>query len=469
MNHKGKKLIQDILIFALGNIGSKLILFFLVPLYTNYMSRTEYGTADLVFTVAQILIPLLSVTVFDAVVRFGLIRSNRPEDVLLCAFAVLGVGTAAAVLITPLFRYYAAVAPWRWYLCAYTILSMGVSVSLNYLKVRDRNLLYSIASLAQTLVLAVMNIVLIVSCRMGIAGYLLSNVISCAFAFLLIFLVGRIGHDLRSACFRRELLREMVVYSAPLILNNIAWWIIHSSDKIMVELMIGAAALGVYTVATKIPSLINVFISIFSQAWGLSSIREIEQTEDTSFYSEVFSIYTLLAFLAASGLIAITKPFMQVYTGADFRQAWQYVPFLLVSAVFSAVSAFYGSMYAALKKSRNNMWTTLAAALVNIILNYIFILEVGVWGAVIGTVAAYVAVALARAADVQRMLPLHISWARFAVSGSLLFVQAFAVSFGFLPYVTSALCFAALAAVNAGTLRMMAAKTGLRPQSGHDR
>lgn len=64
MNNKYNKLVKDTLIFALGSIGSKFILFFLVPLYTNCLTTEQYGIADLVFTIAQIFIPIISLVIF---------------------------------------------------------------------------------------------------------------------------------------------------------------------------------------------------------------------------------------------------------------------------------------------------------------------------------------------------------------------------------------------------------------------
>ena len=65
MNKKFKELVGNTLIFALGSLGSKLIVFLLVPLYTNLMTPSEYGTAELVFTIAQMLFPFVSVVIFE--------------------------------------------------------------------------------------------------------------------------------------------------------------------------------------------------------------------------------------------------------------------------------------------------------------------------------------------------------------------------------------------------------------------
>ena len=85
-----KTLLKDTLVFGLGNLGTKLILFLMVPLYTNFLSDAEYGIADLVFTIAQLMSPFLSVVIFDAIIRFGLSEKEKKEDIILVGVIVLG-------------------------------------------------------------------------------------------------------------------------------------------------------------------------------------------------------------------------------------------------------------------------------------------------------------------------------------------------------------------------------------------
>ena len=75
---KVKTLLKDTAIFALGSVGSKFIMFFLVPFYSFYLSTEEWGVADLVFSAAQVVIPIVSIVIFDAVIRYGLFYKERP-------------------------------------------------------------------------------------------------------------------------------------------------------------------------------------------------------------------------------------------------------------------------------------------------------------------------------------------------------------------------------------------------------
>lgn len=448
MKKKTLDLLKDTLLFATGSIGSKLILFVMVPIYTNYLTEAEYGISELVFSMGQLLIPFLSLVIFDAVVRFGLSKEERAEDVLLIGLLVFAAGSLVTVAITPLFGLYDALAEWKWYMCIYIIFNMLCSILGCYVKSVDKNKLYAAVSILQTLVMALLNVLLLVVWCTGVRGYLLSTIVASILASVVLFVFGGMAGALKKASFRPELLKKMVAFSAPLILNNVSWWVIHSSDKVMIEWMVGAAALGIYTVAAKIPALINVLISIFSQAWGISSIKEAESEDGLAFYSDVFGVYSMIAFGACIAITAVIKPFMSIYVGDAFAAAWKLVPLLLLSASLSAVGSYFGSLYGVLKKSAENMATTLVGAGVNLVINYFLILRIGVMGAVIGTVAAYFVIAFLRLHGVRRYISIRVKWSRFYLSMGIATVQAICVAAEFYILPVSALAILLFAGTN---------------------
>lgn len=452
---KYKRLITDTFIFALGNLGSKVILFFMVPLYTNFMSKGEYGTADLVFTVAQLLVPFVSLVIFDAVLRYGLAKNADKKSVLKSSLVVVLIGSLVTVIVTPAFILYKPLSEWRWYLCIYVILTMLGNVELNYLKMIDKNNAYAIISVLHTLVLAVANVVLLANLHWGIRGYLIATILGSATTVVLSVFPGHIVSAMKEGRVDKILLKDMIKFSSPLILNNVSWWVIQSSDKIMIEAMVGPATLGLYTAATKIPSLINVIISIFSQAWGISSIREFESTNDKSFYSDVFVSFSVIGFGASVCINVIVKPFMSIYVSKAFAESWRFVPLLLVSASFSAVASYFGSLYGALKKSVNNMCSTLCAAVINIIVNYLCILWLGAWGAIIGTVIAYSILALYRMIDVLRFIKFDPHWKVFLLNSSIVITQAILVSLDFHIMIVSIISVVVFAFVNRKTIIKM--------------
>lgn len=436
MNQKYKKLLGDMGIFALGAFGSKLVLFLLLPIYTHVLTDSEYGIADLVFTIGDLLMPFVSLAIFNGLLRYGLIQGKKNNS-LLCTCIVFLFGSTATVILTPIVGLYRPISDWKWYACAYVIAHFARSNSLVYLKVKNKNKLYSILCIAQALALVGCNVLLLIVFKLGIQGYLLSTIVSNALLSIMAFVLGGTWQDLKAATFEKTLLKEMAVYSFPFIFNDVSWWIIHSSDKIMIEWMIGGAMLGIYTAASKIPSLINVVTSIFSQAWGLASIKEYDSSNETSFYSSVFKYFSIVIYGAAILIIAIIKPFMAVYVGKAFFESWRFVPLLLVSAVFLALTNFTGSLYGALKKSKYIMLTSNIASVVNIVLNYIFIKMVGAYGAVIGTVSAYFIVSFLRLADLRKRMGIDFQIKKTVMLTIIVLVQAIMVGLDYHIYLVS--------------------------------
>ena len=273
-----------------------------------------------------------------------------------------------------------------------------------YLKVKDKNKIYSALSILQTLTLVIFNVVFLIFLKMGIQGYLLSYILSNIVTAIGTVIFGKIYHDLKISERNMVLLKAMIAFSVPYILNDLSWWVIHSVNKVLIEFMLGSALLGIFTAASKIPSLINAVASIFTQAWGISSIKEYDSSNDTSFYSRVFDYFIVFVFGACIAANTIMKPFMKLYVSAEFFSAWHYVPLLLLGAVFSAIAAFMGSLLGAVKKTKNLMITTLIASAVNVIVSLVLIQYLELWGAVIGTLLSYIVVAVCRMFEVRKYI-----------------------------------------------------------------
>lgn len=424
MKVKYTSLIRNIIIFAIGSMGSKFILFFLVPLYTNYLSNEEYGIAELITTISQLIMPIVTLNIFEAITRFGMMHGKKRENVLASGFIVIGFSILTTAFLILIIGMYGIIEQWKWDIYIITILYGINMLELSYLKVKDKNEVYTILSIVQTIMLAVLNIIFLMILNIGVKGYLLANVIAYCFADLAGFIFADIMRDLKKASIDLRLLKEMILFSIPLIFNNISWWLIHSTDKFMIQIMINTSSLGIYAVSAKIPSLLNVLTSVFSQAWGISAIKEVENNNDEIFYSKVFQIYSFVIFGTCIIVIPVIHSFMNIYVGKEFQIAWKYVPLLLVAAVFNSVSAYCGSLYIAVGKTLNSMMTTLCAAFVNIILNYVFISQLGLWGAVIGTIGCYFILSIIRLIDIKRYIKIQIKYKKYIFDIVLILLQA---------------------------------------------
>ena len=67
-----KKLFSNTLVFAIGSFSSKVLVLLLVPIYTNYLTTAELGVTDVLTQIANWIIPLVTMTITEAIIRFGL-------------------------------------------------------------------------------------------------------------------------------------------------------------------------------------------------------------------------------------------------------------------------------------------------------------------------------------------------------------------------------------------------------------
>ena len=95
MNPRIKELLSNTMLFTIANMGSKILVFLMVPLYTAVLTTEEYGVSDMVLITAQMLFPLLTVMISEAVLRFCFIHDVETKDVF-----TIGIRfTAKSILI----------------------------------------------------------------------------------------------------------------------------------------------------------------------------------------------------------------------------------------------------------------------------------------------------------------------------------------------------------------------------------
>jgi len=209
---------------TLGNVGSKLITFFLVPLYTSALTTEEYGTTDLIFTLYSLLIPIVTLQCSFALMRFALEKDADHSQLFSIASYITLVSVVILMLLRPAFAAFDAIAPYFWYFIAYCLTTSVSELLLYFARGLDRVRDYAIATLINTATVVALNVVFLICLRLGIVGYLLAYTIAPAVTS--VFLAYRLrasGYLLPPWRIAPGLVREMAVYCIPLIPNSVSW------------------------------------------------------------------------------------------------------------------------------------------------------------------------------------------------------------------------------------------------------
>lgn len=397
-------LIKNTLIFGFGLLGTKFVQFILLPYFTNVLTPAEYGVIDLIITFASLMVPIVTANLADAVLRFGLSVAIEKDELLQNMLIVLACSIGITILMSPFLMLYHTISVWKNYVVIIIILqSIRTNFSL-YIKANDRLVVYSLDSILMALIIAVSDIILISYHHLGIKGYLLSEIIGTGFS---IFFLLTKGNVFRGVYIYKKinilLLKDMLRYSFPLMFNAISWWITNFSDRMVLDYFFSETEVGIYSVAAKMPAIVTTVLSVFTQAWIMSAVKEYETSKDKRFFQRVYTYYCAALFSGVAVVILVVKAFMKIYVGEKFFEAWRYVPFLLLGVVFLGISNYYGAIYAAAKENIREVRSTVICAVTNIFLNFCLIPFWGTMGAVFATMLSYVVIVVVRMFDTKKI------------------------------------------------------------------
>lgn len=418
-----KKLIGNSFVFAIGNLGSKLISIILVPLYTYYLTTTEYGTVDLITTTTSLLLPIISLSIFDAVLRFTMDKRQPTDSVFTNAIVVSSIGALIAVLSYPILSYLNVFGDLLIFMYVILILQAFQSVSAQFVRAIGKVKVFALNGIVMTLVTGIMNIVLLVYLNMGVGGYLLAMVLSNLVSIVYLTFVGRTYKFINFKKIDKGLTKKMLIYCVPLIPNALMWWVMNASSRYFILFFVGASANGLFAVANKIPSLLSILNQIFSQAWQLSAIEEYDSKDKSKFYSEVFNYFSMFMFLGTSAILVVIKIAMDFAVAPEFYTSWKYVPFLLLGVVFSSFSSFLGTNYIAAKKTGGVFKTSIIGGIVNVVSNLIFVPWIGTNGAGISTMISFFVIWVIRIYDTKQFIDMKLNLKILVANISIIAIQ----------------------------------------------
>ncbi|MBE6542763.1 MAG: hypothetical protein E7675_00030 [Ruminococcaceae bacterium] len=410
-----KKLMANSGMIAIGNFGSKLLIYFLIRFYTAYLTPEMYSTADLITQTSKLLMPIMSLGIAEAVFRFALDKENDKREVYSAGLYILGAGSLLLIPVFTVFTVMGLFDGYSYLIVLYVIAANLHGVTTLYIRTKDHFKFFAVQGIINTGTMVVLNILFLAVFKMGVEGYVLSGVIADLFSTFIVFVKEKLWRDIvLPKRIDRNIFRKMLKFSLPMIPTNILWWVTNVSDRYVVKYFEGDFANGLYSVAYKIPSLLVLICSIFIQAWNYSSVKEENEKERKKFFSTVFSAYSAIQFLGSSAIMLVLDILVVMLFDPKFHGAALYIPTLVFSTAFSSLVTFQGSVYTLNKKSMNLLYTAITAALVNVVLNFVLVPNslfgvkmagLGAIGAAIATLISYVVVFAVRAINIKKVYP----------------------------------------------------------------
>lgn len=423
---KSVSLIRNILLFFIANFMPKAITFFMVPLYTYCLSTEEYGTVDLLITSIQLLLPFLTIQVQDAMLRFSLENNNSKSDVFTVGLRIVIIGGLLLFFACIMGTTFDLIKLDLLYLIIFFImyiLHAFKNIASYFCRGIDKIGILTTSNITLTLATVLCNLVFLLGFKWGVFGYLLSLCVGNLLGVLILFFGAKLYKYIKLTLSDKALTKKIIVFSIPMIFSAVSWWVNSSLDKYILGYYCGTSAVGLLAVAYKIPSILSLFGITIANAYSISAIKDFDKNDKDAFLGNSYSVINICFVLMCSVLMITNVYLSKLLFSNDFFSAWKYVPPLLISALMSQLSLMCEQYYVAMKKTKIISTTAITGAIINTVLNVLFIPVYGTYGAAIATALSIFVVWLIRYMVLSKYIKLKHNFFAECISYILLIIQ----------------------------------------------
>lgn len=424
--HSLARLTRHSAIYGVGDLVARLLGVLLLPLYTAYLSPSDYGKIEILVAATAVLLVVLRRGVSEGFFRFYFDSPDAAyrRTVVRTTFCfTMATATVALVLGTAFAEPLSRLLQLGGEPDLVRAAAVGLWAQMNYtqltvvLRAEERSVQFMLATLANVLVTIAATVLLVVVLDKGPLGALIGAFAGtlAVYAALLVLRRADLGFELD-----RPLLRAMNRFGAPLIPAALGLWAISFADRWFIAVIEDQSEVGVYSVAVRVASAVLFLQLAFRRAWPAFAYSIEDDREARTVYAHVLTYVVFVTSWVAFGLTLLAPWLVRLLTSEpEFYRAADAVGLLAFSAVayagFSVISIGSGRS----KRTQGNWIVAGLGALVNVVLCLALIPSHGMVGAAVATLAAYVVLFLGMVVYAGRVFPVAYEWRRVVTAAAV--------------------------------------------------
>ena len=414
-------LVRSCSIYAIAILAQKVASIFLLPVYTRYLSPSDYAVMELLELAVTVFGVLLGSN-FSAGFLYHYFRTDDEADrratmstamfgslAVGCAISAIGM-MAAPLLGRLIFETTAYTGLMRLVFTSFSVLLM-IETAYQYLRAKDYAWMYVSMSVGSLFLSVAANLILVVALGWGIAGVLtgtlIVNVITAA--ILLVFCLRHSGIS-----FRGPLAVEMLRYAAPVGIAGLSIFVLNFSDRFILKRYVSTTDLGIYSMAAKFAMMLSYVTVIFNSYWNAQMYALIRGEGGPAIYSRMLSYYMAALTYAAVLLIAATDPAIHILTTSAFWSSVQFIPWLVLAFLIRCLSDYFRQILYLRARTGADATVVWASAVASITTSFVLIPRIEIWGAVAAAVVGYASLAVFAYIKGRSLMPFHLEKRRLA-------------------------------------------------------
>ena len=413
-------------VYGLGNVLAKGVGFLMLPFYTHYLARADYGVLEILDLSMSLVGMFVNMGIGAALLRSYAGAQSETEKKKTVSTAFIFI-TASSLLLSLLGAglirpasglLFGPKVPATYLLISFSSLILGYISTLprTYLRALDASgTLVTLDTVCLFVVLS-LNILFIGVLHIGLIGILLSTLIVNAVQTVVLgfWTLRKTGLGFRSAY-----LRDMVSFGSPLILANLAVFALNFSDRFFLQHLRSLEMVGVYAVGYKIGFMINyMLISPFLTMWQSRMFAIQKQPDSSSIFRQLFVLYSALLTYAALGISILSPEIVHIMVAPEFSASQNVIPVVALAYVIWGIGYYVQAGMLLTNHTKRIGAISIGAVMLNLMLNYGLISQFGMMGAAWATLLSFLATAAAYYFFSQRAYPLPLAVGR--VTGSII-------------------------------------------------
>ena len=428
MTSEYRTIARHTFVYGAGIIAAKMVSLIMLPVYTHYLSPSDFGVLELLETTVDVIGMLAGMGLAaSAFKHYPELESEKERRGFVSS---LLIGSAAVALLVSLvgialsgfltrlvFRDRADPLYFQVFFATFFFQSFS-NIGLAVVRVEEKSLMYVVLTVLKLVVTVSLNIWFVVGLRAGVIGVLGGNAIgSCLLALALaVYALRRFGTHYSHATFRK-----LSRFGAPLGIASLGSFVLTYSDRYFLNYYHGSAPVGVYSLGYSFAFLLSAFAVVpFGQIWEPRRFVIAKQPDAQQVYRRMFLYLNLALFGGSIGLVLFTKDGLSVLVGPGFVTAYRIVPLLLITTIVQQWNT-YCSFGLYLKNATHVLaWAGTFAACVALLGNWLLIPRYGMMGAAWATVIAYIVRFIPTYVLAQRHYHVQYPWRKVAVLATLL-------------------------------------------------
>ncbi|MFC1505056.1 lipopolysaccharide biosynthesis protein [Thermodesulfobacteriota bacterium] len=398
------KFILDLVKYTPSKIFPAAFAVLIIPVITRLLSADLYGEYVIVTSTLAVLVIITTEWITMSIIRYysSYERDSKLPDFY---FTILSATFISLMLINILLllnysfnQILISSDIYDYFIYIIIILDIGIiyNIFMQFLVVQRKPSTYSFFYIYRQCVCILIGVFIAWTFKSEVRGLLQGTIIGHIIILPILFLI--VMHRKKFGKFSTGLFKNCMKYGIPLVITNLAGWILTLSDRFIIKYFRGNLEVGIYSISYKVAEQtiysIILLIGLASAPLIMDSWENKGAEETVKFIEKLTKIFLIVSIPAATGISLISKPLIEMLATPSYYSGYKIIPIVAFGVLIFGLQRNFQVALLIFKRTNYVMYLTLIAGIINIVLNVIFIPKYGYFAAAYTTLLSYLLFAI---------------------------------------------------------------------------